>query len=154
MSEMLISHRRVLQAVSLTPLTLELVVRRVVQKLGVVPQVGSGGVPSSSSPALPQPEQLRCIIAAEQPNMSEERELLPEFLVLHSVSGIYHRRPERGSIRTACGWSFGDSGLAVDVPDGEAGPQAWFQLCCRCWPSARAAAKSGSGPLAIRDGSS
>ena len=136
------------------PLTLELVVRRVVQKLGSVSQVGLGGVPSSSSPALPQPEQLHCIIAAEQPNLSEEKELLPEFLVLHSVSGIYHRRPERSSIRTACGWSFGDSGLAVDVPDGEAGPQAWFQLCCRCWPSARAAAKSGSRPLAIRDSSS
>ena len=133
------------------PLTLELVARRVVQKLGGFPQVGSEGGPSSSRPALPQQEQLHHIITAEQPNASAEPELSPELLVLHSVSGIYHRRPERSSIRTACGWSFADSGVAVEVPDSSAGPHVWFQLCCRCWPKAHAMAKADGRPMALCD---
>ena len=133
------------------PLTLELVVQRVIQKLGGLPQVGSGGAPVESHPALPHPEQLRCILEAEMPTASVEPQLLPELLVLHTGSGIYHRRPERSSVRTACGWGFAESGVAVEVPDSAAGPQGWFQLCCRCWPEARAAAKSRGEPMALCD---
>ena len=133
------------------PLTLELVVRRVIQKLGGLPQAGSGGVPAERHPALPPPDQLRCIIEAEQPTAHAEPQLLPEHMVLHTGSGIYHRRQGHGSIRTICGWSFADTGLAVEVPDRSAGPQAWFQLCCRCWPRAHALAKSNGGPLALCD---
>ena len=133
------------------PLTLELVVRRVIQKLGGLPQAGSGGVPVERHPALPPPDQLRCIIEAEQPTAHAEPQLLPEHMVLHTGSGIYHRRQGPSSIRTACGWSYADSGVAVEVPDSAAGPHAWFQLCCRCWPGARAMAKTHGGPLALSD---
>ena len=133
------------------PLTLELVVRRVIQKLGGLPQVGSEGIPVKACPALPHADQLRHIIEAEQPTAYAEPDLSPGSLILHTGSGIYHRRQEQSSIRTACGWNFADSGVAVGVPDKSAGPHAWFQLCCRCWPRARASAKTVGGPLALCD---
>ena len=135
----------------MTPITLELVVRRVVQKLGDLPRVGSEGASVKQQPALPQSDHLRCILEAEQPTLCAEPECSLELLVLHTGSGIYHRRPERSSIRTVCGWGFAESELAVEVPDKTAGPQGWFQLCCRCWPKARASAKSFGGPMAIGD---
>ena len=116
-----------------------------------LPQVGSEGGPFTSRPALPHHEQLHHILTAERPTVSAEPELSPELLVLHSGSGIYHRRPERSSVRTACGWSFADSGVAVEVPDSSARPHGWFQLCCRCWPKARAMAKADGKPMALCD---
>ena len=104
------------------PLTLELVVRRVVQKLGDLPRVGSEGASVKQQPALPQSDHLRCILEAERPTLCAEPECSLELLVLHTGSGIYHRRPERSSIRTVCGWGFAESELAVEVPDKTAGP--------------------------------
>ena len=131
------------------PLTLELIVRRVLQKLGTSSRVGKEALPSCTGSAAPHPVELRHVFSAELPTLVAEPELKPELLVLHMGSGIYHRRPERSSIRTVCGWSFGDSESAVDVPDHTAGPHGWFQLCGRCWPRARAAAKGLPEQMAL-----
>ena len=67
-------------------------------------------------------------------------------LVLHTGSGMYHRRLSPQDERSACGWNFGGSSTAADVPDRTAGPTAWFQLCGRCWPTLRASAKLADDP--------
>ena len=131
------------------PLTLELVISRVLQRLGKPSRVGKEALPVCSGSAAPHPEVQHITLSAEQPTLVEEPELTPESLVLHMGSGIYHRRPERDSTGTVCGWNFEVSEMAVLVPDREAGPRGWFQLCGRCWPRARAAAKSVPEPMAL-----
>ena len=130
-------------------LSLELVVEAVLRKLRGKARVGAEDLPKVAGSAAPDPEVLAPLVLAEQLSRSEEPELLPESLVLHTGSGIYHRLPEQFSRRTACGWDFVESGLAVRVPDRAAGPHGWFQLCGRCWPKARAEAKSNPVPMAL-----
>ena len=129
--------------------TLEQVVDAVLRKLGGVAQVGSGDLPKSGGSAQPHGEWFAPLVSAEQPARSAEPGLSPEKLVLHTGSGIYHRLPEQGSSRTACGWGFASSEVAVMVPDCSAGPHAWFQLCSRCWPQARELAKTNPQPMAL-----
>ena len=124
---------------------------RISQKLANGSQVGPGVLPKLCAPAAPKPEEIHHVFAAEQPAGGEEPELNLEQLVLHTSSGIYHRRAAPSSIRTVCGWSYAGSAAAVEVPDRGAGPQGWFQLCGRCWPEARMRAKASSEPLALRD---
>ena len=129
--------------------TLEQVADAVIQKLGCIAQVGSGDLPKSGGSAQPHPEWTAPLLVAEQPARSAEPGLSAEKLVLHTGSGIYHRLPEQGSSRAACGWGFASSGTAVMVPDCTAGPHAWFQLCSRCWPQARELAKASPQPMAL-----
>ena len=129
--------------------TLEQVVDAAIQKLGCIAQVGSGDLPKSGGSAQPHPEWTAPLLVAEQPARSAEPGLSAEKLVLHTGSGIYHRLPEQGSSRAACGWGFASSGTAVMVPDCTAGPHAWFQLCSRCWPQARELAKASPQPMAL-----
>ena len=110
---------------------------------------GAGSLPVVSAPAAPDPAEIHRVLLAEQPTGAGEPELVAEQLVLHTGSGIYHRRAEHNHMRTVCGWGFADSSQAVGVPDRGAGPQGWFQLCGRCWPRARAEAKARSEPLAF-----
>ena len=133
---------------------LEQVVGAVLRKLGSSCQVGSRDLPKSGGSAQPQAEEIAPLVLAEQPAWSDEPALLPEKLVLHTGSGIYHRIPEQSHGRAACGWGFAESGLAVMVPDCSAGPHGWFQLCRRCWPKARSLAKASAAPQALASAAS
>ena len=129
-------------------LTLELIVEATLKKLRSSSRVGAEVIPKLDRPAAPDPEAVASMLA-EQPARSAEPELSPELLVLHAGSGIYHRIVEQGLSRTACGWDFAASTLAVRVPDHAAGPHGWFQLCGRCWPWAREVAKDHPVPRAL-----
>ena len=131
------------------PSTLEYLVECISQKLACGTRVGPEDLPTMQAPAAPKPEELHHLVSAEQPTGAEEPELTLEQLVLHTGSGIYHRRTGQSSIRTVCGWGYAESALAVEVPDRGAGPQGWFQLCSRCWPRARMQARGLSEPMAL-----
>ena len=128
--------------------TVEQIVEAVQRKLGKQCRAGAEDLPKFGGLAAPSPADIAPIVSAEQPASCAEPALDPKWLVMHASSGIYHRVPSQGSSRTTCGWDFGVSGAAVQVPDQSAGPRGWFQLCGRCWPTARAAAKANAEPLA------
>ena len=125
--------------------SVEQIVAAIQQKLGKKCRAGAEDIPKFGGLAAPSPVDLAPIVMAEQPALCAEPALEPKWLVMHASSGIYHRIPSPGASRTACGWDFGASGMAVEVPDHTAGPLGWFQLCGRCWPSARAEAKTNAG---------
>ena len=129
--------------------TVEQMVEAVLRKLGKHRRVGAEDLPKFGGLAAPSAADVAPIISAEQPILRAEPALVPELLVMHASSGIYHRLPDQGSSRTVCGWDFGESGAAVMVPDQLAGPRGWFQLCGRCWPKARALAKASAEPMSI-----
>ena len=127
-------------------LDLEQLVAAVVKQVGrtrpvplslVPPSTGSG---QASEPASTAAHLGAERFAGECPAPSLRK------LVLHTGSGMYHRRLSALDERSACGWNIGGSRLAADVPDRTAGPTAWFQLCGRCWPALRASAKKADDP--------
>ena len=75
-------------------------------------------------------------LEAERSAGSEMAKPTCEDFVLNASSGTYHRRVLPPTGRTACGWSYEAHAHAL-VPDWDAGPKSWVQLCSRCWPSLR-----------------
>ena len=90
--------------------------------------------------SLPPLAEIAAQVESERSAVSAEPEPFCSHFVLNTGSGTYHRRASRvGS--AACGWSFSGLEHAL-VPDVDAGPQCWIQLCSRCWPGLREAAKA------------
>ena len=90
--------------------------------------------------SLPPLAEIAAQVESERSAVSTEPEPRCSHFVLNTGSGTYHRRaPRDGS--ASCGWSYSGLEHAL-VPDVGAGPQCWIQLCSRCWPGLREAAKA------------
>ena len=127
-------------------LDLEQLVAAVVEKVGRTGPVPVELVPMCTGSSQPSPVPLAPLIGAERLVQDEAPTLSRKVLVLHTGSGIYHRRLHAQAERAICGWSIKGSSAAAEVPDRTAGPTGWFQLCGRCWPSLRYAAKGAADP--------
>ena len=127
-------------------LFLEQLVAAVVEKVGRTKPVPADLVPTCIGAAFPPTMPLAPLIGAERRIHEKEPAPSRRTLVINMDSGIYHRRLHTQAERAICGWSLGDSSAAAEVPDRTAGPTGWFQLCGRCWPSLRSAAKQAAYP--------
>ena len=127
-------------------LDLEQLLSAVVKLVGKSDPVPSKVVPKcTGSGQIVEPASIATLLEAERFTCDCPAPSL-KALVLHTGSGMYHRRLSPQEERSVCGWSIRGSKMAADVPDRTAGPTAWFQLCGRCWPALRSSAKTAEDP--------
>ena len=131
-------------------LDLEQLIAAVVKKVGRSRPVPQSLVPPGiGSGQASEPASIANLLGAER-FAGECPAPSVRALVLHTGSGMYHRRLSPLEERSVCGWNTRGSKMAADVPDRTAGPTAWFQLCGRCWPALRSSAKKAEDPAWLK----
>ena len=96
--------------------------------------------------SLPPLAEIAAQVVSERSAVSTEPMPRCSHFVLNTGSGTYHRRAPH-DCSASCGWSYSGLEHAL-VPDVDAVPQCWIQLCSRCWPGLREAAKA-TGVLCV-----